>query len=297
MDKRTKAFLILLITPILWGVTFPLIRLEVAHYSPEIFVLWRFALSALILLPVFIITITKRKLKLSYIIYGLLIGIPNSGAFVLQAIALKELDSARTAFLSGSYVIMVPFLLPLFRMGKIKLIELLAAAICLIGIYILNDARFQGFSFADLLVLLSAVCIAISIIITEKASRHAQDLMLLTFYQLLFTAAIPLLMSHSQLSQIPSGNLFWWGLIYCAIFATVVPSFLQLKYQKDVGSNKIAIIFNLEAVTAAICAWFLGEHIGWNIVWGGVIIIISSVTHEIWQFMERINRSTKLLDK
>ena len=213
---------------------------------------------------------------------SLLIGILNSGAFVLQAIALKTVDSSRTAFLSGMNVVMVPLLLPFFAMGKPKVIEMIGALICLAGIYLISDANLSEFDLGDLMVIASAVCVAIGIIIAEKASLVSHNLALLTFYQIIFTCLVPIVVLGKNSFELPDSQLFWWSAVYCALMATVIPLFLQLKYQKYVGSSKIAIIFSLEALTATLCAWLMGEKVTLNVLVGGGLILLSALISDIW---------------
>ena len=167
-------------------------------------------------------------------------------------------------------------------MGKPRGIEIAAAVCCLCGIYLISDASLADFSYGDLLIIGSALCIALGIIVTEKASLVSHNLLLLTFYQIAFTLLLPLYLLGKQVLLIPANGLFWWGVIYCGIFATVVPLFLQLKYQPLVGSNKVAIIFSLEALTATLCAWLVGEPIASSVLGGGIVVLFSALLHDLW---------------
>ena len=154
MNRELKAYLILLTVPVMWGITFPLMHRIVADYAPSLFVFWRFMLAALIMSPLFISAIIKRRLKWGDVRYGLILGLLNSGSFVLQAMSLKYMDSSRAAFLTGINVVMVPFLLPLFKMGRPKAIEIIAALFCLWGIYLISGAGLNGhFGRGELLVI------------------------------------------------------------------------------------------------------------------------------------------------
>lgn len=279
--SQTKAFFILLSIPMLWGITFPLMHIVLANTSANLFVFWRFILAGFFLIPVLIVAFRKKSLNWLDLKYGIIIGLINSGSFVFQGMALQLEESARAAFLTGINVVMVPLLLPLFGMGKPKTSELFAAIICLIGIYIISDANIHDIHYADVLVLISAFCIALGIIMVEKASSVSHDLKLLTFYQIIFTSLSPIIILKGHVFNIPNSQLFWWSLFYCAIFATVIPIFLQLKYQPVLGSSKAAIIFSLEAVAATFFAWLFGENISSNVIAGGVIILFSAVFTDI----------------
>ena len=90
MSRELKAYLILLTIPVMWGITFPLMHRIVADYAPSLFVFWRFILAALIMSPLFISTMIKRKFNWGDVRYGLILGALNSGSFILQAMSLKQ---------------------------------------------------------------------------------------------------------------------------------------------------------------------------------------------------------------
>ncbi len=291
MQVETRAFFILLSLPVLWGITFPLIHIVVTDYDPSLFVLWRFILAGAFLLPTFIFAFFQRRTSPIDARYGLIIGVINSGAFIMQAMALQHIGSSRTAFLSGMNVVMVPLLLPLFGLGHPKYVDLIAALLCMVGIYLISDANVLNFHFGDFLAICSALCIALGIIMTEKASAVTNNIKLLTFYQIIFTNFIPVAILREHIFILPRISIFWWGAIYCAIFGTVIPLFLQLKYQRFVGSSKVAIIFSLESVTATFCAWLIGEHITLPVIIGGGIILTSCIYSNIYQLLiDRIRR-------
>ncbi|MBX9597981.1 MAG: DMT family transporter [Burkholderiales bacterium] len=290
MSRELKAYLILLTIPVMWGIAFPLMHRIVADYAPSLFVFWRFILAALIMSPLFISTMIKRKFNWGDVRYGLILGALNSGSFILQAMSLKYMDSSRAAFLTGINVVMVPFLLPLFRMGRPRVIEIVAALFCLWGIYLISGAGLHGgFGRGELLVILSALCIAVGIIFAEKSSLLSHNLKLLTFYQILFTSLIPGFILAPHNIVLPDSHLFWWAIVYCAIIATVIPFFLQIKYQRVIGSNKAAIIFSLESVTATFFAYWMGETIKSSVLIGGVVILFSTVLTDGYKItMKRI---------
>jgi drug/metabolite transporter (DMT)-like permease len=282
---KSNALALLLVVPLLWGATFPLIRQVVGHSDPAAFVLWRFLVAGLILLPSAIRSWHQRCLSLRDFSYGLILGLVNGIAFVLQAKALQTVGAARIAFLTGINVVMVPLLLPLFKLGYPKKIELVASVIGLVGIYSLNNASLVNFALGDIFAVISALFIALGIIFTEKASAKPCNLGLLTFYQIIFTTLIPLVSVSSTNLSFPLTSTYWLSIAYCAVFATVIPFYLQLKYQSQVGASKSALIFSLEAVAAAVFAWAIGEPITQSVICGGLIIVFSTFISDVYSLI------------
>lgn len=293
MSEQLKATFMLLLAPLFWGVTFPLMHLVLHYCSADFFVFWRFLIAGAMLIPVLILAIRRRTIGKIDLYYGLAIGLMNCGAFLFQAIALEsQKSSSEIAFLTGINVILVPLFMPLLGMRKPQINEVIAAFICLFGVFIINNAKFS-FSEVDILVVFSTICIAIGMILVEKASLVSKNLQLLTFYQIIFTSIIPFAYLKGIVLPIPSQHIVWFALGYCAIFATIIPILFQLKYQHVIGSNKAAIIYSLEAVFAMIFALLVfGESITINVVVGGSIIIFSVIYNDIIKlFMTRYTKS------
>lgn len=289
MKAQHKAFFMLLLIPLLWGVTFPLMHRVLAHMSVNLFVFWRFLLAGLLMSPILLYSWRKNTLTMRDLKYGLLIALSNSGAYVFQGMALQHDESARAAFLTGVNVILVPLLLPLFGMRRPRVIELLAAVICLSGIYVISGVNINHVNYGDILVFCSAVFIAIGIILVERASIKSNNIKLLVFYQIIFTPIIPLVILKGNCWDVPLDYpLFWVAVIYCAVIATVLAISLQLKYQAAVGSSKAAIIFNFESVAASFAAWMMGESISSSVLIGGAIIILSAMLTDVYKVVKNI---------
>lgn len=288
--NNKKAYALLWLVPVIWGVTFPIIHLVIKDISANLFVFWRFLIAGAVLLPVFIQAISKKSVRFRDIKYGLILGVINSGAFICQSMALNHGNSAEVAFLTGVNVILVPFLMPLFGLRSPRFIEIIAALVCLFGIYLVSSASVNSFSYEDILVLLSALFIAIGIVVVEKASLKSENLKLLTFYQIIFTSIAPFIMLKGYIFdvRILNPNVLMI-LFYCAFFATSLALFIQMKYQSVIGSNKTAIIFSMEAVFATIFAYLFGEHITLSVVIGGSIIIFSSLLVDIIKYTNQNN--------
>lgn len=279
MNEKIFAFLMLFLVSVIWGATFPIIHNSVAKVDPLVFVWIRFSIAGVVLL--LIMWKKLRQRDIASFKYGVLLGLINGCTFVLQTLALQVLDSSRTAFLTATYIIMVPLLLPFFGFRKPTIGECIAAVICLYGVYIISGAHINAFKLGDFLVLCSAISIALGLIVVEFAAKHTRSNMVFNFYQIIFTTIIPMGMLFGKHVTIPNNFGFWLSVSYCAVFATALAFLLQVKYQSVVGASKAALIFSLEAVFASVFAWINGEEITRQIIIGGGIILISTVLVDI----------------
>jgi drug/metabolite transporter (DMT)-like permease len=218
---------------------------------------------------------------------GLVLGILNAGAFIMQTIGLKTVDAPTTAFITSTYVIMVPFLLPLFKLGKAKKLDILCSMVCLGGLYELTSSHWDHFTIGEILILGCSVCTALGIVYLQKISRLGENLALLAFYQILFVVPIAGAFAWHQVPHIPYfNNTIVIALVYCSLFATAIALFLQTTFQRRTSATHAAIIYSLEPIFASLFAWaFNNTHIGRNIIFGGSLIILSIILAEVGQIM------------
>jgi len=274
MSITKKAELYLLLITAIWGLTFPLVGAAVKSITPMHFVALRFSLATLIMLP-----FVWRDLKTtntSILGYGLLIGTVNFGCYLFQGIGLQTLGSAESAFITSITVVIVPIILLIFHYHKPSLIDGVSAMICLAGLYILTGANITAINQGEFFTLLCALCCALSIIFTEKATRQLTNIKLLVFFQIVFTAIYAIPFSASHVGSFIFNKQIIFTLLYCTIFATLIVFYLQAKYQKQTSASKAALIFCAEPIFAVLYSWiFFSENASLNTLIGGTIIIAS----------------------
>jgi drug/metabolite transporter (DMT)-like permease len=289
MKNFLKADLYLLITTLIWGATFPLIQNAVVTINPNWFVTIRFFFATLFLLPWVFVDLPKTNKTL--LMGGLILGVLNAGAFMLQTAGLQTVDAPTTAFITSTYVIMVPFLLPLFKLGKAKKLDILCSMICLAGLYELTSSHFGRFSFGEVMVLGCSICTALGIVALQKISHAGENLPLLAFYQILFVLPISGVFAWHQSPHMPFfNNTVVLAIGYCSLLATALALFLQTTFQRKTSATRAAIIYSLEPVFASFFSWAINDdHIGKNIIMGGSLIICSIVLAEAGQFLLKNN--------
>ncbi|MDF2940187.1 MAG: transporter drug/metabolite exporter family [Gammaproteobacteria bacterium] len=296
MERSFKADFFLLLTTLIWGGTFPLIENAVAYIDPTWFVAIRFLFASLFLLPWIFIDLHRSNRKL--LVGGLILGAINASSFILQTMGLKTVDAPTTAFITSTYVIMVPFLLPLFKLGKAKKLDILCSMICLGGLYALTNSHWTHLSAGEILVLACAVFTALGIVYLQKISRSGENLPLLAFYQILFVVPIAGAFAVKASPQLPVLNhTVIFALLYCSLFATAIALFLQTTFQRQTSATHAAIIYSLEPIFASLFAWaFNDAHIGRNILFGGSLIILSIIMAEAGQIFLKIDFVKKWLN-
>ena len=71
--------------------------------------------------------------------------------------------------------------------------------------------------------------------------------------------------------------------VYTALFATVLTTYLQSRFQKETTPTRAAIIYSAEPVISAVLAFFiLHELIGYLGILGGFLILGGVLVSELW---------------
>jgi drug/metabolite transporter (DMT)-like permease len=274
MKLSTKANLYLLLITVIWGATFPIIRNALVHVNPSLFVAVRFAIAALFMLP--IIWKSLKNTSGTLLLQSFLFGLSNGVGYITQTIGLQTTSSSRAAFITGFSVVLVPFMAPFFRLGRIQPTDILYSLICLTGLYFLTGAQFALITRGDIWLFMCAIAFAIQISYMQKLSVKISDYRLLTFYQLLFTVPMAFAFSVNSNYQTLLYPSVIFALLFCAYVATMLVYLIQTKYQQFTTAPKAALIFALEPVFASIFGFIINhEPITMHTLLGGSLILLS----------------------
>lgn len=286
---------ILLLVTILWGGTFVIVKEALNDVSSMAFLCARFSIAAIILLPF----MSKRNFTKQSIYSGIFLGALLFAEFAIQTIGLKFTSATKSGFLTGTAVIMIPLLQVIIEKRKPTKGVVIGTILVLIGISFLSSGGTSilnlfsdigsNFNLGDFLTLISALFFALYIIYLDiETSKH--DFRVLLFLQFIttsFLAGIFLsLFSATNLEPIKidlTQNLIF-AIAYTSIFATLLATALQTKYQKDVTPAKAGIIFSFEPVFSAIFAFFiLGEIITYFGYLGAALIFLGLLISELYE--------------
>jgi drug/metabolite transporter (DMT)-like permease len=275
---RYRHALGLLLVSVIWGTTFVAVKTAMDHASPVLFVGIRFALASAAAIPL----VRWRKPGLGAAIRaGLPLGLVLAGAYTSQTLGLTITSPARSAFVTGLNVSLVPAWAFLITGHRITRLSLLGLVLTLPGLWLLTSPGAGSWSRGDSWTLVCAVLYALYIILVERsAKRHAPGTLL--FSQLAATAVVALvaapILEHPRFE--PTASLLV-ALALTAFIATTGTTWLQLRCQPKVGPTRTALIFAGEPVFAAFFSylWF-GERLGVPGWAGGGLILAGMLISE-----------------
>lgn len=279
--KIEGAYVLLILTTFFWGVTFVVVKDAVNQVDVFVFLSQRFIAASFILLLLW--PFLKRRIDCKTLLRGCVLGVMLFGGFALQTLALLYTSASNTAFLTGLNVIFVPLLYAVIFRKAIAAKSLAGALLAFIGLYLLcATGTSWSFNKGDLLGFACSICIAIHIIYTGKYAREC-DVYWLTTIQLgvigLMSLLIAYFTGHDALAWYPEIRD---ALIICVLFATIFAFLVQTGMQQFISPSSTALIFCLEPVFAAVCAYFLiDEKIGVKGLIGAGLILLGMILSEI----------------
>lgn len=285
MDDKKRRFsmyadLSMFIVAIIWGGGFVAVKGSLGEASPYYIITIRFTIAFVLLSLIYF-----RKFKLidkKNIRGGIIIGIFLFLGFAAQTVGMKYTTAGKNAFLTGTYVVMVPFLNWIIKKKFPGIKSILAGFITLIGIGFLTISGKLLLGKGDLLTLLCALFFAVQIIAIEYYARGC-DPILLTIVQL-GTAALLSFICAISFETVPHNinRDFILQMGYLSIFSTTVAAVIQNVAQKYTASTHAALIMSLESVFGSIFSvLILGELFTHNMVIGCILIFSAIVISEI----------------
>lgn len=268
-----KAIFFLLIVTLIWGLTFPIQKIALEGINPFFYNFLRFLTAFLLTVLVF----GKKPSWKKGLILGFFLGI----AYAAQTSGLKITTSTKSGFITSLYVPLVPFFSYLVEKNKPTLFQMISFFISVVGLYMLNDPSKDPFNFGDLLTVLCAVSFAIHVVLITHLTKSDNDEVALLAPQFLLTSGVNLVLTPLG-GGLKMNFAALFALLFTALFATIFALWVQLKFQKLVGSNISAIIYVGEPVFAALFSFIiLHERMSSMQLFGMVLLIFAMVTGTI----------------
>ena len=278
----------LVLTAFVWGSGFVATKNALAYYSPTDIMIMRFGLASIISLFAFnkkIFPITFGDIKA-----GIAIGVFLFLGFAFQTAGLQYTTAGKQAFLTGTNVIMVPWIYWIIKKDRPDAYNLIAAIMMFLGIAFLT-LDFENAIFlnkGDLLTLICAFFFACHILAIGFYSK-SHDPVRLTFIQFATTfilSALWKLTTGEQAFFLPSD--YFADILFLGIFSTFLAFILQNTAQKYTSSTHAAVLLSLESFFGSVMAiLFLGDAFSLKMILGCAIIFLAVITAETkWEFVK-----------
>ena len=248
---------LLLLTAVIWGLSYSAQAEAMKSMSPLTFVFLRYLLGGAVLLP--IVFYARKTPDKNLFAGGVACGICLAGGEILQQFGLLYTSAGKAGFLTALYVIMIPVIGVFIRKKsnwKIWSASLLSVA----GAYLLcADDSMRSFGNAgDILMVICALFFAFQFIAIAEFAPQTDALQLAAVQ--FFTVAV-----ISGIAALIAGESCSWAgitatakpLLFCGLVAIGFACTVQVAVQKYVHPATTSIILSTASVFAVIWGWWL----------------------------------------
>lgn len=282
-DKKTQvlASLGMLLTAIIWGFAFVVVKNSLDLIPPTYMLAFRFTIAAVLLGLIFIRrmkTITKEVL-----IEGMIIGVFLFLSYLFQTIGCKYTTAGKNAFLTTVYVVIVPFLHWIMNKKRPDIYCVAAAFLAIVGIGLLSLQGDLSIQIGDTLTLICGFGFALHMIYIDRyGKRH--DPVVLTVLQLATAAILGWVMAPVMDGGFPAAAFkkeIIVGMVYLGVFSTMVGFLLQNVCQKYTTPNMASLLLSMESVFGVMFSViFLGEMLNFRMIVGCILIFTAIILAE-----------------
>ncbi|MDH0335038.1 DMT family transporter [Metapseudomonas otitidis] len=284
-SQALRADILMLITAAIWGAAFVAQRLGMDAIGPFLYTGLRFALGALVLLPLLYLLPRgehHEPMNRGLLLGGVLMGLALSLGINLQQVGLLFTSVTNSGFITGLYVIIVP-LLGLLLGHRTGMGTWIGALLAVGGMFLLSVGDNFQVARGDWLQLAGAVVWGVHVLLVGFfASRH--DPVRLAILQFITCAvislALALVLEDIRLDAIVSAGP---AILYGGVIAVAIGYTLQVVAQKHAIASHAAIILSLEAVFAAIAgAIMLSESLHARGYLGCALMFVGMLVAQLW---------------
>lgn len=275
MTQRALAIVALLFAASCWGVSFVVAKRALATVTPEQLMAIRFALAALILLPLALRQSGARRALRP----ALALGACFFAGYWLQTRGLLYTTAARSSFLTALGVTVVPLLEGAIYRVRVSRLAVFGALLAVVGTAFLFRPEAGALNIGDVLTIICALAFALH---TVLASRYAAGNSA-TWLSLIQIALVGVISAPLAIGPpLEPSRFALIAIVGLAVVNTALAFLLLMWAQARLTATEAAIILAFEPVATAIVAVALGdESASWFLLLGGSLIVSGMVLSQL----------------
>ncbi|MBC7112509.1 MAG: DMT family transporter [Candidatus Methanomethyliales bacterium] len=275
----------LLVSTIIWGVSFPVVKAALGEMDPFLFVFLRFGIASLFVLSY--LTLFKKKVsKLfrSRILW--ILGITNALGFAMEFYGMTLTTASKASLLVNVNVVFMAIFATYLLGERMTLRTIVGIILGVIGVALIttegDPSRLSGGSIlGDLIIFLGGIVWAYSNIYNKRAATE------LGMTPMEVTESMIIISTLGLLPFLPLSNwtfststLAISSIIYTSIVCTIVGFYLFYRALRELTVVNTGIVLLFEIVVAVVIAnTFLGEvippvgFIGGILIGAGILLV------------------------
>ena len=320
MRRDLRAEGMLIVTALIWGGTFAVIKGALQDISPMLMVGIRFLLAAALAWPILLRGAADPEADPGRFtskawFWGFLIALGMLLGYAGQTIGLKYTSVARSGFITYSFALYVPFLQFLILKKRPGWGNVLGLMVVIWGLSFVTDSQSGpltaaelsplrilrmagnimngGLNKGDLFTLAGAVGYAFYVVLLDKATRVCHP-GAVTVIQMLFCGLFALILVPFVEAPV---LVFSWRLAGAMFYLVVLGSVLALAlmnwFQRRLTPLRAVLIYALEPVFAALIGWIVfSSGMSSREIAGAGLILCGIVVSDLWSIFFSRRRSS-----
>ncbi len=286
MNQKLKGNSILLITALVWGISFVAQSSGMSYVGPNTFIGLRTLLGGIVLLPVIAVIDGGKKKAGTYrptewkklLGYGTVCGLCLWVASTLQTYGLADgITTGESGFITALYIIFVA-VFGVFAGQRISAKIICGVLLAMLGMYFLCLFG-SGFTLKSghVITLICAVIFSVHILVIDKFSPRTDGVKLscTQFFVAGILGCIAMfILEKPEWSAI---SACWLEIGYAGIMSCGVAYTLQIIGQKYTDPTSASILMSLESVFSALAGWvLLGQSLSLPQI-AGCVLMFSAI--------------------
>ncbi|MGD0449457.1 MAG: DMT family transporter [Candidatus Bathyarchaeia archaeon] len=258
LTKKSRAVFLTILAGILWGTSFPIIKIGLTYIDPFAFVFWRFLVATTTLLVVMLL-LRKLEFKMANKKLLVFLGIANAAGYLLQYVGMNYTTAAKAALFINLSAIWVAILSPKLLGESFSKKKIAGVLFGLTGIvFVSTNLDFstigQGQLIGDLMLIVSGVSWALFMIYNKKLIMNSTSA---TFQSMTWVLVLTML-TIAPFAVLSGPRFFdltgtaWLAIFYTAIVCWVLPYYMWLEGLKHLSASTSTILLLSEIVVAVI---------------------------------------------
>jgi drug/metabolite transporter (DMT)-like permease len=282
MESKSKAITVTVLASLIWGTSFPVIKIGLVFLDPYTFALFRLICASItVLVLALLLGRFRPSLFRNRTIW--LLGLSNAIGFILEYVGMNYTTASKTSLLVDSDVIIIAILSwftfkeRFSTQMKVSIVTGFIGAILLVTNGNVSELT-GGELFGDITVFFAGVAWAFFMVWNKSLISKGVDLIALVAcvqpVTTLFLVPSALILGSSSIAL--TGAIGWGAIIWTGVFCSALAYFLWAMGLKLLTVTISAIVLLLEVVWALILSFlFLGESFTMIAAIGAALILAS----------------------
>ena len=264
---------LLLVVAIIWGGGFPAVGLAIeSGMGPAQLTALRFIVAAVGMVMIFFKVL--KSIKKIDVIGGVLAGIFLFIGFSFQTIGMQYTTASKNAFITSTYVLLVPLLGVIFFKRRLTVTQWTGILLMVLGVSFLSLEKDFSMNIGDILTLICAIGFAVQIVITGLFSPRCNPYCFNTIQMV--TVAVLSFIWSLRMPWVEVSFRSGIAVLHLGLLSTLFAFLIQSIAQRHTSEAKVGLILSFESLFGAILSvLILGDPVTVKLCIGGIFSVLA----------------------